>query len=64
MDSNAVKALITGGAGFIGSELTRQMASQARQVLVVDNLVNGRRGNIEELLGDPVPQYFNLFFKA
>ncbi|MDS4068164.1 MAG: GDP-mannose 4,6-dehydratase [Candidatus Competibacter sp.] len=46
--------LITGGAGFIGSELTRQLASQASQVLVVDNLVNGRREHIEDLLGDRV----------
>ncbi|MEW5984263.1 MAG: GDP-mannose 4,6-dehydratase [Acidobacteriota bacterium] len=38
--------LITGGAGFIGSEVTRQLASASRRVIVVDNMVNGRRENL------------------
>jgi UDP-glucose 4-epimerase len=41
------KAMVTGGAGFIGSELVRQLAATDCQVLVVDNLVNGRRENLE-----------------
>jgi len=47
------KAIVTGGAGFIGSELVRQLAHQDFQVLVIDNLVNGRRENLEGL-GDRV----------
>jgi UDP-glucose 4-epimerase len=47
---NNSTVLVTGGAGFIGSELTRQLAEQYKEVHVVDNLVNGRRENIEELL--------------
>ncbi len=46
--------LITGGAGFIGSELTRQLAEQDAHVTVVDNLVNGKRENVEDLPGDRV----------
>ena len=46
--------LVTGGAGFIGSELTRQLAAQVDRVLVVDNLINGRRENIEEILSEQV----------
>jgi UDP-glucose 4-epimerase len=46
--------LVTGGAGFIGSELVRQLAARGEQVLIVDNLVNGTRANIEEVLSDRV----------
>ena len=35
--------LVTGGCGFIGSALVRQLASQAARVLVVDNLITGRK---------------------
>lgn len=42
--------LITGGAGFIGSELVRQIAAEGFNVRIVDNLVNGKRHNIEEVL--------------
>ncbi|MFN3648029.1 MAG: SDR family NAD(P)-dependent oxidoreductase [Armatimonadota bacterium] len=46
------KVLITGGAGFIGSELTRQAVAAGATVSVVDNLVNGKRENVAEVLGD------------
>jgi UDP-glucose 4-epimerase len=46
--------LVTGGAGFIGSEVTRQLARLSGRVTVVDNLVNGRRENLEEVLADDV----------
>ncbi|MFA4826220.1 MAG: SDR family NAD(P)-dependent oxidoreductase [Methanoregula sp.] len=39
-------ALVTGGAGFIGSELVQQLASRGYQVTVVDNFVNGKRENL------------------
>lgn len=49
------RVLITGGAGFIGSELVRQLiANRAKQIIVVDNLVNGRRQNLEELPSNQV----------
>src|SRR6188474_930948 len=46
--------LVTGGAGFIGSELVRQLAARGERVLIVDNLVNGTRENVEEALSDRV----------
>jgi UDP-glucose 4-epimerase len=46
--------LVTGGAGFIGSELVRQLAARGEHVLIVDNLVNGTRANVEEVLSDRV----------
>jgi UDP-glucose 4-epimerase len=45
---------VTGGAGFIGSELVRQLAARGDRVVIVDNLVNGTRENVEAVLGDSV----------
>src|SRR5258705_224761 len=46
--------IVTGGAGFIGSELVRQLAEQGARVTVIDNLVNGTRENLSGLPGDRV----------
>ncbi len=43
--------LVTGGAGFIGSELSRQLRDAGARVVIVDNLANGKRENVAELLG-------------
>lgn len=45
----SLRVLVTGGAGFIGSELVRQLATQGTKVVVVDNLVNGSRENLSGL---------------
>ena len=39
---------MTGGAGFIGSELVQQLSARGERVVVIDNLVNGRRENLAE----------------
>lgn len=44
--------LVTGGAGFIGSEVVRQLIEQGGVVTVVDNLVNGKRENLVKLPPD------------
>ncbi|MCC6680409.1 MAG: NAD-dependent epimerase/dehydratase family protein [Phycisphaeraceae bacterium] len=46
-------AIITGGAGFIGSQLARRLLADGRRVLIIDNLSTGRRENVAELLDDP-----------
>lgn len=46
------KILVTGGAGFIGSELSRQAVAAGARVTVVDNLVNGKRENLADIAGD------------
>ena len=41
-----MKSLITGGAGFIGSNLTEELLNQGQQVTVLDNFSTGRRSNL------------------
>ncbi len=45
--------LITGGAGFIGSNLVRYHLNQGHKVHVVDDLSTGRKENIQPFLHDP-----------
>ncbi len=44
------KALITGGAGFIGSHLARRLLAENYEVTVLDNLFTGTKANIYDLL--------------
>jgi len=50
-----VKALITGGAGFIGSHLAERLLKVGHEVLVLDNLSTGSIDNIAHL--KPVPGF-------
>ncbi|MFC6201923.1 NAD-dependent epimerase/dehydratase family protein [Lactiplantibacillus nangangensis] len=43
-----MKALVTGGAGFIGSHLVEYLVAQAIEVVVVDNLSMGKLDNIKQ----------------
>ncbi|NLD75011.1 MAG: NAD-dependent epimerase/dehydratase family protein, partial [Chloroflexi bacterium] len=43
-----MKALITGGAGFIGSALANRLAADGHHVRVVDDLSAGDRGRLDE----------------
>lgn len=42
-----MKVLVTGGAGFIGSNLVRQLVEDSNDVTVIDNLLSGYRSNLE-----------------
>jgi UDP-glucose 4-epimerase len=60
-----LKVLVTGGAGFIGTNLVRLLSSQWNAVRVFDNLSVGRRENVEHLaeivVGDLLdPEQVNL----
>ena len=52
-----MRALITGGAGFIGSHLSGALLDAGHQVLVLDNLSTGSIDNIAHLKGRPGFEY-------
>jgi len=49
--------MVTGGAGFLGSHLCDRLVQDRRDVLCVDNLYTGSRGNVRHLLGS---EYFEF----
>ena len=53
-----MRALITGGAGFIGSHLCEALLTSGHQVLLLDNLSTGSMDNIAHLKGRPGFEYF------
>ncbi|MHC4387980.1 MAG: SDR family oxidoreductase [Planctomycetota bacterium] len=44
------KFLVTGGAGFIGSNISKKLVSQGCFVRVVDNLLTGKKSNLADLI--------------
>ena len=46
------KVLVTGGAGFIGSNLAEELIRQGARVTIIDNFTTGFRENLEEIRGD------------
>lgn len=46
------KALVTGGAGFIGSHIAAGLAAEGVRVRIVDDLSTGYRENLEEIGGE------------
>jgi len=58
------KILITGGAGFVGSNLTAHLLNQGHEVIVVDSLVTGRYSNIKPFLEMPNFKFFNYWIES
>ncbi|MDX9893392.1 MAG: SDR family oxidoreductase [Patescibacteria group bacterium] len=48
-----MKILVTGGAGFIGSHLSKYLLDQGNEVVCLDNFFTGQKRNLEPLLGNP-----------
>jgi len=50
----ALKILVTGGAGFIGSHLCERLVAEGHAVWCLDNLCTGSTDNLEGLKGNPL----------
>ena len=44
---------VTGGAGFIGSHLTKQLLKNGHNVIIIDNLHSGKKENIDKAIDKP-----------
>ena len=47
-----MKTLITGGAGFIGANLSRELTGHGHEVIVLDDLSTGRMSNLDDVDAD------------
>ena len=45
------RALITGGAGFLGSHLCELFLERGHEVIAIDNFITGNPANIQHLIG-------------
>lgn len=52
-----LKALVTGGAGFIGSHIVDCLINKGKPVRVVDNLSSGRMTNLSQWIGDDLFEF-------
>lgn len=48
-----MKILLTGGAGFIGRWVAKQLLNEGHQIWILDDLSNGRKENIKEFIDHP-----------
>ncbi len=48
-----MRALVTGGAGFLGSHLCERLLRDGHDVICLDNFFSGKRANIQHLQGHP-----------
>ncbi|MDA1096060.1 MAG: GDP-mannose 4,6-dehydratase [Chloroflexi bacterium] len=55
-DFSGRRVLVAGGAGFIGSQLVRELLADGARVAVLDNLLHGRREHLQDL-GDAVQMF-------
>ncbi len=53
-----MRLLITGGAGFIGSHLCERALAEGHDVVAMDSLITGNRGNIAHLEANPAFRFF------
>ncbi|CAM0907706.1 unnamed protein product [Alopecurus aequalis] len=49
----ALRVVVTGGAGFVGSHLVDRLLARGDSVIVVDNLFTGRKENVAHHAGNP-----------
>lgn len=49
-----MKALVTGGMGFLGSHICDRLIAEGIDVICMDNLLTGNEDNIKHLIGNPM----------
>ena len=54
-----MRALVTGGAGFLGSHLCDRLLAEEMEVICIDNLITGDHKNIAHLIGNPRFKFIN-----
>ncbi len=59
METKIKKAVVTGGAGFIGSHLTEALLRNGFGVVVIDNLSTGRMENIHHFINEKNLEFIN-----
>ncbi len=59
-----MKILITGGAGFVGSNLTAYFLENGHEVTVVDNLITGRQANVDLFFKNDNYKFFNCWIES
>ena len=52
-----MKYLVTGGAGFIGSHITKALVKRGDSVIVIDNLITGKEDNLKTVKNEI--EFFN-----
>lgn len=52
-----MRAIVTGGAGFIGSHLSERLLALGHEVVIVDNLSTGRLNNVEPFRNHPALRF-------
>ena len=45
-----MRYVVTGGAGFVGSNLTKLLVKEGHDVIVIDNLVKGKKENLSQVI--------------
>lgn len=57
---NYKTALITGGAGFIGSHMSHKLVNNGYKIIIIDNLFRGSLNNINDILSNDNNKFYNI----
>ena len=59
-----MRVLVTGGAGFLGSHLCDALLGEGHKVIALDNLLTGRRENIEHLANEARFEFLERLYEC